>query len=60
MQMFGNNGNLDASNLNLNSTNGFPMGFNGEFPNNMNIPNEIAGMYGVGFSNMNNKGNSSN
>lgn len=59
MQMFGNTGNVDVNNLNLNSTNGFPMGFNGEFPNNMNMPNEMAAMYGA-YPNMNNTNSGSN
>ena len=52
--MFANPGNVDPSNLNLNSNNGFPMNFNGEFPNNMS--NEMAGMYGV-YQNMSNSAN---
>ena len=55
MQMFGNSGNVDASNLNLNN-NGFPMGFNGD---NMNMTNEMAGMYGM-YPNMNNTNNGPN
>jgi len=51
MQMFANQGNLDPTSLNLNSSNGFPMNFNGEFPNNN--PNEMGGMYGV-YQNMGN------
>jgi hypothetical protein len=57
--MFGNTGNVDVSNLNLNSASGFPMGFNGEFPNNMNMPNDMAGMYGI-YPNMNNTNTGSN
>jgi hypothetical protein len=57
MQMFGNTGNVDTANLNLNSSNGFPMGFNGEFPNNMT--NEMAMMYGM-YPNMGNNNNAAN